>query len=304
MSNPLALAVLGGLISVGLYLAVLSGLPVMMLLAYFVQLPLLFIGLTVGLTGSLIAAASGILLCGVLAGVVAGAIYAAVQAVPAVFVVRQSLLSRESENGQVEWYPPGLLISQLAVLAAAGIAAAFLAASTEPGGLRGAVEQFLASALSQFGTVQVETAPPEQLAGWMFLIPGLMAASWLIMVTLNGILAQAAAVRMGWNRRPTPDFDAIELPWWLWPCLAGAALLSLAGDSDVGFFGRAALVTLAVPYGFLGLALLHVLVRRWPYPGLALIVIYGLIAILGWPIVIVVLLGFAEDLAGLRRRVA
>lgn len=304
MSNSLALAVLGGLVSVGLYLAVLSGLPIMMLLAYFVQLPLLFVGLTVGLTGSVIAAASGVLVSGVVAGVVAGAIYAVVQAVPAVFVVRQSLLSRQGEDGQVEWYPPGLLLSQLAVLAAAGIAAAFLAASTEPGGLRGAIESLLTTTLSQFGTVQVETVPPEELAGWMSLIPGLIAASWLIMVTVNGILAQAAAVRMGWNRRPTPDFDAIELPSWLWPCLAGAVLLSLLGSSDLGFFGRAALITLAVPYGFLGLAVLHVLVRLWPYPGLALIVIYGLIVILGWPILIVVLLGFAEDLAGLRRRVA
>lgn len=302
MPNAPALAVLAGLASVALYLALLSGLPIMVLLAYFVQLPLLFVGLTIGLAGSVIAAASGVLACGLIAGAVAALIYTVVQAVPALFVVRQTLLSRATDDGRVEWYPPGLLISQLAVVAAAGIAVAFLVMSAEPGGFQGALERFLQSALAELGAVEVETDTSPEMADWMFVIPGLMAASWLIMVTLNCMLAQAAAVRLGWNRRPSPAFDAIELPRWLLPCVGVTVLLSMLGDGDLGFLGRATLIALTVPYGFLGLALIHVAVRRWPHPGLALIVIYGSILVFGWPIMVVVLLGFAEDFAELRRR--
>ena len=70
----------------------------------------------------------------------------------------------------------------------------------------------------------------------------------------------------------------------------------------LGDLGWSLLIVLVVPYLFLGLALVHVLVRRWPRPGLALGAIYGAMILLGWPILLVLLLGFVEDWAHLRRR--
>jgi len=301
--NSLALALLAGLLSAGLYLPLISGLAAVVLFAYFVQLPLMFIGLTIGFAGSIVAAAAGVVACAVVAGVLAAAVYGALQAVPAVFVVRQALLSRPSEDGGVEWFPPGLLLAQLALIAALGIVLGFLALSTQPGGFSGTIERLLAVALAELGAVAEQDATMPEGNRWLFLFPGLMAASWLIMVTLNFLIAQALAVRVGWNRRPSPDFDALELPWWLWPCLGAAVLLSLLG-TDFGVLGRAVLITLVVPYVFLGLAVLHTLARRWSQPGLALTVIYGTIVIFGWPILLVLLLGFVEDWAGVRRRLS
>ena len=65
---------------------------------------------------------------------------------------------------------------------------------------------------------------------------------------------------------------------------------------------QALLIVLVVPYLFLGLALVHVVVRRWSRPGLALGAIYGAMILFGWPILLVLLLGFVEDWAHLRRR--
>jgi len=301
MPHPIALAALAGLISSGLFLSLLTGLPGMVLFAYFVQLPLFVIGLSLGLASSMIAVAGGVLVSGLIAGAVSAVIYGVVQGLPALFVVRQALLSR-AQDGRVEWYPLGPLLAQLSLIGAAALSLAFLVSLSQPGGLRGAVEALLVGAMREFGVVTPEAAAPAGFDRYLFLFPGLMAASWLVMVVVNFLAGQAIAVRLHWNRRPSPDFDGLELPWWLLPVLGAAAILSLLGGEGPGFLGRAALIVLVVPYGFLGLAVLHVLAKRWSHPGLALVLIYGGIVVLGWPLLGVLLLGFIEDWAGLRRR--
>jgi hypothetical protein len=299
MPHPIALAVLAGLASSALFLSVLTGFPGVVLLAYFVQLPLLLVGLTLGLTGSVIAAASGLLVNGLIAGFATALVYALVQIVPTLVVVRQALLSRR-DGGQIEWFPPGLLLAQLTTLAAGAILIAFVLFLNEPGGLEGAIEAFVTSALQEFGALPEGVAP--EFGGWIFVFPGLMATSWLVMIVVNAVLAQALAVKIGWNRRPSPDIIALELPWWLWPAIGLAVFLSLLGETGFGFLGRSLLMVLVVPYVFLGLAVLHALARKWAYPGLALAALYGSIVVLGWPLLVVLLLGLVEDWAGLRRR--
>jgi hypothetical protein len=299
MPHPIALAVLAGLASSALFLSVLTGFPGVVLLAYFVQLPLLLVGLTLGLTGSVIAAASGLLVNGLIAGFATALVYALVQIVPTLVVVRQALLSRQ-DGGQIEWFPPGLLLAQLTALAAGAILVAFVVFLNQPGGLEGAIEGFVTSALQEFGALPEGVAP--EFGGWIFVFPGLMATSWLVMIVINAVLAQALAVKIGWNRRPSPDIIALELPWWLWPAIGLAVFLSLLGETGFGFLGRSLLMVLVVPYVFLGLAVLHALARKWAYPGLALAALYGSIVVLGWPLLVVLLLGLVEDWAGLRRR--
>lgn len=301
MPQTLGVAVLAGVASSTLFLCLLTGVPGMVLFAYFVQLPLLFAGLAMGLTASVVAVAGALLINGVIAGALATLIYGVVQALPALIVVRQALLSRQ-QGQTVEWYPPGLLLAQLTCLAAFGIALAFFWMIDRPGGLQGVIEAFLTRALAELGAIEVETAPPPELGGWMFLFPGLMATSWLVMIVLNGILAQALAARFGWNRRPTPDLALIELPSWLWPAVGVTGLMALIGDGGWGFLGRSLLIVFVVPYVFLGLAVIHALVRRLSHATWALVAVYGALVVLGWPILAVLLLGFVEDWAHLRRR--
>ena len=301
MPHPLVLAVLAGLASAGLFLSLVSGVPGVLLFAYFVQLPIIFTGLTLGLTGSVVAALSAVLVNSLVAGLVATLMYAALQAGPALFLVRQALLSRLDEGGQVQWFPPGLLLAQLTLMAVLAVMLAYGFYLGEPGGLQGAVERFLAVALSEFGAIPSGTELPPEVAGLAFLFPGVMATSWLVMVVLNGVLAQGLATRTGWQRRPAPDLADLQLPWWLWPLLGLAALFSLFGGG-LGFLGGSLLMVLVVPYFFLGLAVLHSVARRWSHRRAALFVLYTCIVIFGWPGLIVVLLGFVEDWAHLRRR--
>jgi hypothetical protein len=295
MPNPLGLAVLCGLLSGALFMSLLFGLPGM-LLVYFAQLPVLFAGLTLGLTGSAIAALGAVVLIGLMVSMAAALGYALLHALPA---VRQALL-RRTDPGRTEWFPVGLLLTQLTVLAGLGVVLAFVLLGGEPGGLPGFIEAHLRRGLSELGLLD-ETAPPPDLGRLAAVIPGFTASSSLLMVMVNFMLAQALAVRAGWARRPTPEFDRLELPGWLWPGIAVAALLVLAGGI-IGDLGWSLLIVLVVPYLFLGLAVVHVMARRWSRPGLALGAIYGAMILFGWPILLVLLLGFVEDWAHLRRR--
>jgi hypothetical protein len=301
MPQVVGFAVLAGLISSALFLALSTGLPGMMLLAYFVQLPLLLAGLSLGLAGSVVAAAAAILVCGLIAGVVAAAMFALVQALPALVVVRQALLSRP-QDGRLEWYPPGLVLGQLTALAVLGITVAFILLLGRPGGLEGMLAEFLSSALAGLGAPEVAVTAGPELERWMFLFPGLMAASWLVMVTVNAVLAQLLLVRLGINRRPSPQLRALELPRWLWPALGAALLLAVLGAGGFGFLGRALLIVLAVPYILLGLAVVHAFARRVTHRRLALTLFYGTVMLLGWPLMAVLLLGLVEDWAHVRQR--
>jgi hypothetical protein len=303
MPQTLGLAVLAGVVSSALFLCLLTGVPGMVLFAYFVQLPLMLAGLAMGPTASMVAVVSALLINGVIAGAVATMIYGVIQALPALIVVRQALLARQ-DGGNVEWYPPGLLLAQLTCVAGLGIGLAFLLLLDHPGGLQGAIEAFLASALVEMGAIEAEAVSSAELGPWMFLFPGLMATSWLVMVVLNAVLAQALTVRLGWNRRPSPDLTRLELPSWLWPALGAAGLVALLGEHGWGFLGRSLLIVFVVPYVFLGLAVIHTLVRRWSHPSWLLAALYAALVLLGWPILAVLLLGFVEDWAHLRRRLA
>ena len=165
MPQAIGFAVLAGLISGALFLALSSGMPGMVLLAYFIQLPLLFIGLSLGLAASVIAAGSAILVCGLIAGMVAAGLFALVQALPAVMVIRQTLLSRR-QDGKVEWYPPGLVLAQLATFAALCIIASYVAALGHPGGLQGMLGDFVGATLAELRGVEVgAAASPSSAAG-------------------------------------------------------------------------------------------------------------------------------------------
>ena len=298
MPHPLGVAVLCGLLSAVLFVSLLLGLPGM-LLVYFAQLPVLFAGLTLGLSASAIAVVGAVVVIGLMLSMAAALGYALLHALPALFTVRQALLYR-TDQGKTEWFPAGLLLTQLTLLAGAGVILAFLLLGSEPGGLPGFIEAHLREGLTDLGLLD-ESSPSPDLARLAAVIPGFTASSSLLMVMINFMVAQLLAMRGGWARRPTPNFDRLELPGWLWPGVAVAAVLVLAGGI-IGDLGWSLLIVLVVPYLFLGLALVHVVVRRWSRPGLALAAIYGAMILLGWPILLVLLLGFVEDWAHLRRR--
>ena len=292
--------VCGGL-AAGPYLLVLAGSTGSMILVYLAQLPLFAAGLWLG-TGA--AASAGLVAALILAGagnLLASGLFAALNIVPVVLLVRQSLLFRTAPGNAVEWYPPGLLTAWLTGLGLVVAAVTFVFFGG-PQGMQAALREVLAPALDRrLGEITPEI--DELLAFVAFIFPGIIATSWMVMTASNGILAQGLLARFGASWRPSPDLAALSLPMWIPVLLAVASGATLLGGT-ARFIGVNVMIVLAVPFCLAGLAVLHAVARRFPRPAVTLTVFYLLAGVLGWPLLLIALLGLLDSPLGLRRRFA
>jgi Predicted membrane protein (DUF2232) len=290
-----------GTAGAALYLAVLTGSPGALILAYLAQLPLFAAGLWLGVASAATAAIIASVLLLAAGGLLAAAVFAGLYAVPVVLLVRQALLARNLPDGRLEWYPPGMLAVWLTGLGLVAFACAVVFLGG-PSGIETALRETLAPVVDRF----VDEGGPSQEAltnDLALVIPGAIAASWMVMTASNAILAQGVLARFGAAWRPSPDLAALTLPIWLSPLLAVGVVLSVFGG-DACFFGVSLLIVLSVPFCLAGLAVLHTAVRRLPRPHIPLVAFYVLAGLFGWPLLVVTVLGVLEAPLGLRRRVA
>jgi hypothetical protein len=296
-----AIAAACGGASACLYLALLLGSPGAMILVYLTQLPLFLAGLWFGAAAAVIAGISAAVVLLAASDVLAAAIFAALNAVPVVLLVRQALLARRNADGTLSWYPPGRLTVWLTALGILGIAAALLLLGG-PDGLQATLRDIIARALDHL----TERSLPDRdrvAATLASVIPGIAAASWMVMAVINGALAQGVLARFGVAWRPSPDLANLGLPRWMTMALGGAAVVTLLGE-PWRFLGINLVIALSVPFCLGGLAVLHAAVRRLPHPGIALVAFYTLAGMFGWPLLVAAILGLFEAWLGLRRRLA
>lgn len=307
MATALPIAVGAGSLSALGFLASLSGLPGALLVVYFASLPLMMAGLTLGPRAVAIAGATGAVLCGLAGNGVVAALFALGNAVPAWLVTRQALL--QSPGGAAgdprSWYPPGSILCGLALFAAGILLAAGVAVQLGgEGGFRAAI----AGALDEvFQTMAPDLAATDRTRAVEFMIPvfpGSAGTSWVLMLVINGVLAQGLVARMGRNLRPVTRFVELTLPQWAsWPLVLAAAA-ALVGSGDLEYLGRNLAMVLATPFFFLGLAVVHVMARRSPLPGVVLAVFYVVVLFSVWSAMAVAGIGLIEQWVGLRRRFA
>lgn len=295
------IAVLCGALSAGPYLAALSGSPGSLILVYLTQLPLFVAGLWLGVGAAALAGLTASLILLAASDIMAAALFAGLNAVPVGVLVRQALLARPGSGGAIEWYPPGLLTAWLTGLGLAGIAVALLLLGG-PDGIQSVLREVLAPALAHLAD---ESAPDrDDLAAFLGLImPGVVAASWMVMAVSNGALAQGVLARFGASWRPSADLAALSLPLWI-PVLLAIAAMATALGGAARFLGINVMIVLAVPFCLAGLAVLHTLARRFPRPAIPLVTFYVLAGLFGWPLLLVALLGLLDSSLGLRRRIA
>lgn len=291
-----------GVAAGGLYLAVVLGSPGALILVYLTQLPLFAAGLWLGVGAAAIAGLTAALMLLAASDLLAAAVFTALNVVPVTLLVRQALLARTQPDGTVVWYPPGLLTGWLTAMALAGIGVAVIIYGG-PEGLHTALREVIQGALDHLH-FQPGAADEGDVADTLALVvPGIIAASWMVMAIINATLAQGLLARFKLNWRPSPDLAQLNLPMWLSLALAAAAALTLLGS--VGrFFGVNAIVTLTVPFCLGGLGVVHALTRRLSNARFVLVLFYVLAALFGWPLIVATMLGLVEPWLGLRRRFA
>ncbi|HEX9769456.1 MAG TPA: DUF2232 domain-containing protein [Kiloniellales bacterium] len=320
MSKATGLVLLYGLAS-ALPLLIAFSVPNGVLFMLLVPLPLFLSGLSMGLAAvtlstataclalSLMIAAAAMRMSGSLALALADGAGMFIGTgitlgVPVIVLVRQALFNRTAQDGSVEWYPAGLLVTWLT---GAGL---FLLAFTLVSLLWFAsgpsLEAIFASQLSDALRLVLPTVEDAHLqeaaAAAARYGLGIGLDSWLMVIAANGILAQGVLGRFGRNLRPAPDITQLDLPTWLGLALAAAVLVAWLAPGDVGFLALSLAIVLVVPFFFAGLAVVHAACRHRGSRAIMLIIFYLILVLFFWPATLVAGLGLLDQTIGLRRR--
>jgi hypothetical protein len=297
----------GAVLSAGLVvLGSVSG-PLGLLTAYFASLPLFVTGFAAGRQACLIAIAGAAAVIAATLGFEDAIMFLAAQAAPAGLVVWLALKPPVLAEDEVEWVWLGTVLAWLAcygVIVFMLLAAAFLEDGSSQG-LEAGLADGLEHMVMQLATGADQDRVRAVTAALARYFPAIVLASWLVMTAINAIMGFRLAQRFFGPKRPEPAWSAMWLPGWLMTVIAAASLLALIGKgTTVGFVGGNAALALCVPYVFLGFATAHVLAARLGPRRFVLWGLYVAVFLLGWPVLLVAILGFVEDWIGVRRRYA
>jgi hypothetical protein len=311
MPRDALIAIAGGLMSASAAMAFLGGSALGLMLVYLAPVPILLIGLGKGPKAATIAAATGFLATGAFGGMMLAGVYGLVYALPAWTLTRFAMSLRPQGNGadtasgaDAEWYAIGPALAALALLGAGLILLAHLMVGET--GLKEALNAHMAEAVRVLVPNADEAWKVRAIEVILPLFPGAVGVSWVSMTVVNAVIAQGMLVRLGRNLRPSPVYSELELPHWAsWPLIlsAGAALSGpLLGMEDLGYLGRNTAMVTAIPYFFLGLAVIHTLARRVAATTSILVMVYLVVIMSGWAALVVAGVGVTEQWLGLRDR--
>ena len=278
MPRSVLLALAGGVASGLLYLAIIAGTMGGMLFAYLSQVPLFLVGLSLGLSPVATAAA--------LAALIVAA-----------------LLNRPAPDGSVVWYPTGHLVAMLAGMAAIGMVAVALLFGGGEEGLRGSVRDGLSRVLEAMMPPGQDAADRIAFAdGVAAIFPGLAGVSWMLMMAVNGSLAQGVLSGFGRTIRPSPPLAELVLPSWPYYALGASLLFAIVAGGAVGYIAGNLAIVFAVPFFFQGLGVVHALANRVSARTLSLSIFYLVLIVSGWLALVVAVAGLMEPFVKLRLR--
>lgn len=295
MTRDLVFALAGGAVSALFCLSLLFAAP----------LPLFMIGLGLGLGQTIVAGAAVVGTSLLVSSLPATMFCAAVLVIPALALVRQTLLARPGPYGDLEWYPAGYLAVWVAGIGAALVILAIALIAGYPQGAEGWVRDNLTAAIRQLGFFRGDDQVAAVVDMLAPMAPGLAVAMWQIMLVANGALAQRLMALMGRNLRPQLDLAMFRLPHWMLYAAAATLALALAGQGTYGYLGWNLMIVVLIPFFLTGVAVVHVISRNWPQRPVLLAIFYAALLVFGWPMsIILMMLGVVEHWIDLRRRMA
>jgi hypothetical protein len=290
----IALVGLGAGIAAGLLFASLAtGSITAILLFYIAPLPVFIATLGWRHVAGLIAAACAT----ATVTIVSGAFFLAVPVISfaAWWLGYLALLARPAAHpeGEVEWYPVGRLVLWAAIMGTLVVFAAVPNFGTDQqtvqAGLRKSYDRILRD--PSLVDLLVIAAPPAA------------AAVTSLLNVLNLWLAARIVRISGRLARPWSSLSALALPPQAW----GLLVIALGGSFLPDLFGILCGVwaaSLIIVFAILGVAVLHWTTQGMGLRTLLLASVYASAAVLGWPVLLIALLGLAENMYNIRARIA
>jgi hypothetical protein len=290
----IALVGLGAGIAAGLLFASLAtGSITAILLFYIAPLPVFIATLGWRHVAGLIAAACAT----ATVTIVSGAFFLAVPVISfaAWWLGYLALLARPAAHpeGEVEWYPVGRLVLWAAIMGTLVVFAAVPNFGTDQqtvqAGLRKSYDRILRD---------------PSLVDLLVIAAPLAAAAVTSLLNVLNLWLAARIVRIsGRLARPWSSLSALALPPQAW----GLLVIALGGSFLPDLFGILCGVwaaSLIIVFAILGVAVLHWTTQGMGLRTLLLASVYASAAVLGWPVLLIALLGLAENMFNIRARIA
>jgi len=232
---------------------------------------------------------------------------------PACWLAYLALLARPvgtvSPDG-LEWYPVGRLVIWSAVLGALVVALAIPTFGTDAesfqAGLKAAFDRLLDAGDNASDAPLLLPGfsdPQEQLDFLVAIVPPVAAVVSTVTGLSNLWLAAKIVKISGRLKRPWPDVKAMEFPRF-GPILLAAGIAGSFLPDLIGVVASLFACTLLMAYALLGFAVLHETLIGVNGRGFMLAGIYALVAVFGWPALVMALVGLADAAIDIRGRVA
>jgi hypothetical protein len=213
----------------------------------------------------------------------------------------------QGEIAAIEWYPAGRLVVWAAVLGALVVLIGLSQIGSDEASirdtLRRAIEAMLRTQMGVPADKPLELpgmANPEVLA---MVLPPAAAALTTMTELLNLWLAGRIVRISGRLRRPWPEFSALRFPSTT-PIALAAAFGASFLPGTIGLAAGLPAASLLIAYAVLGFAVVHGITRHLPSRGVVLFGIYAAVAVFGWPVLLMTLVGLIDAGLDLRGRVA
>jgi uncharacterized protein YybS (DUF2232 family) len=302
MIRQLPIIIAFGLASAVLYASALSGIAIGLLVTYLAQLPLFIVGLSMGTMAVALAGAAGIVALLVIGGTIPGLLFALSTAVPVTILVQLALRVRTWTDGKDYWYPAGNLLRGTSLWCALLLVGAAVGFALFADGIVASVSAFVGHIAEMINQTTGQNTMPTVMNQLSYLLPGITAWSWMLMATVNGLLAQAIVKRVNRNLRPSMSMGEIDIPL-SWASLFGVTVaLSYVLNGDLGFLTANLAMILAYPLLFQGLSVIHAALASFGAWTAGYIAFYVMLIFFGWLALAVVALGMAEPVFKLRER--
>ena len=300
-----------GCASALMFASIISGALISMLLFYLAPLPLMVAALGWGPLAATIggiAAAAGL---GAIFGLPYCIAFAITVALPAWWLGHLGLLGRPhadpaAGNGaapaapQLEWYPVGRILLWIAGFAALTTTAAMLTLGSDAETITNSLRKGLIRILGAR-----DPASSGDIERWVaalaIIAPAAATIVAMMTLTLNLWLAGKITATSGRLQRPWPDLKSAELPPMTLVALCVALAFCFIGGL-IAMFAQIATTALMMAYGLTGFAVLHTLTLALKSRVFWLCCIYAIVVAFGWPILVLIALGLADALFGLRAR--
>jgi hypothetical protein len=295
-----------------LFASVASGVILSVFLFYLAPLPILIAALGWSHWAGLVAAVAAAACLGLAFGMFFFAAFLSGIGGPAWWLGYLALMGRPAMNGggsHLEWYPPGRLVLWAAILGALVVTAGLAGFGGDEQTIHGALK----SALDRMLRLQARMAADEPLR-----FPGVQDTDRLVdlfAAALPPVAATVAAIAQTGNlwlaarivklsdrlKRPWPDLSAMSFPPYA-AALLGIAIAATFMPGLAGLIASLFAATLTLAFAVLGFAVIHAVTRGVKGRPAMLAGAYGVVAITGWPVLIMALIGLAETRFRIRAR--